>query len=262
MNNDDKHENGTRRELSADEHEQTALDALQWAANAFGGRVALASSLGAEDQVITDLIMRHKLQIKLFTLDTGKLFPQTQELIGRTEKRYGMHIEVYRPDPLAVQEMIGRHGDELYRESVELRRSCCEIRKLAPLRRALSGLDAWICGLRNGQGETRHSIRVIEWDGGHEIVKINPLADWSEEDVWGYVTAHEVPVNALHSQGFPSIGCSCCTRAVAPGEDIRAGRWWWERPEHKECGLHLHHAGASQEFKSRHSAPRHLQTVA
>jgi phosphoadenosine phosphosulfate reductase len=213
---------------------------LRWAAEAFPGRVALASSLGAEDQVLIDLIARRKLEIAVFTLDTGRLFPETRALIAETERQYRLHIERYLPDRQEVETLVRQHGEDAHRQSVELRRTCCEIRKLRPLRQALKGRLAWICGLRSGQAATRTAVSPVEWDPIHQMVKINPLAAWSEDQVWAYIRQHGVPYNPLHDEGYPSIGCACCTRAVLPGEDIRAGRWWWEQPEHRECGLHLH----------------------
>ena len=211
---------------------------LEWAGRNFGGRIALASSLGLEDQVLTDMIAREGLPISIFTLDTGRLFPETLALIQRTSDRYSLPVKVYFPQTDAVEEMVAEDGIDLFRRSVELRRRCCHVRKVEPLERALKGLDGWICGLRRGQAPTRSELQAVEWDATHGLLKLNPLADWSEAEVWAYVREHDVPVNPLHEQGFPSIGCACCTRAVAPGEDIRAGRWWWENPEHKECGLH------------------------
>lgn len=213
-------------------------DILAWAATAFPGRVAFASSLGLEDQAITHLIATAQLPIPIFTLDTGRLFPETYDLIAATRERYGIAIRVLFPQTAAVEEYVAAHGIAGYRQSVELRKACCGIRKIEPLKRALSGLDAWVCGLRRDQGVTRTAVAEVEWDGGNRLAKINPLAAWSEERLQGFIAQHRIPVNVLHARGFPSIGCACCTRAIAPGEDIRAGRWWWEEPEHKECGLH------------------------
>jgi phosphoadenosine phosphosulfate reductase len=199
---------------------------------------ALASGLGAESMVLTDLIARHALPIAIFTLDTGRLHTETYELMDRVRERYGLAIEVYCPDPQALESFVRLHGVNPFYRSVELRERCCAIRKTAPLVRALSGRDAWITGLRRSQSVTRSDLSVEEFDAEHGIAKFNPLADWSEEDVWSYVRRHDVPTNPLHAAGYPSIGCAPCTRRVEPGEDIRAGRWWWEHPQHKECGLH------------------------
>lgn len=213
-------------------------DILAWAASTFPGRVAFASSLGLEDQAITHLIATAKLPIPIFTLDTGRLFPETYDLIAATRARYGLDIRVLFPQTAAVEQYVTANGIDGYRRSVELRKACCGVRKIEPLKRALSGLDAWVCGLRRDQGVTRTAVAEVEWDGGNQLAKINPLAAWSEDRLRAFIAQHRIPVNVLHERGFPSIGCACCTRAIAPGEDVRAGRWWWEEPEHKECGLH------------------------
>ena len=213
-------------------------DVLADAARRFPGSVAFASSLGLEDQVLTAMIAEGKLDIPIFTLDTGRLYPETYDLIARTKERYGVTIHVYFPVAGEVEEMVDRDGVNLFRDSIEARKRCCAVRKVRPLRRAQRELDAWICGLRSGQGATRQKVAVAEWDDAADLVKINPLAAWDEAGVWSYVRAHDVPYNRLHDAGFPSIGCAPCTRAVAPGEDARSGRWWWESAEHRECGLH------------------------
>jgi phosphoadenosine phosphosulfate reductase len=223
---------------------KTAEEILADAAARYPGRVALASSLGVEDQALTHMIAEAGLAIPIFTLDTGRLFPEAYDLIDRTCKRYGLSIAVYCPDAREVEEMVARDGVNLFRESEFLRHQCCETRKVKPLRRAQVGLDAWICGLRSGQGATRQRVEPAEWDGNAGLLKINPLAEWDEARVWDYVRAHDVPYNPLHDQGFPSIGCAPCTRAVAEGEDWRSGRWWWEAAEKRECGLHQAHAAA------------------
>jgi phosphoadenosine phosphosulfate reductase len=200
---------------------------------------ALASSLGAEDMVVTDVVLRHDLDIGIFTLDTGRLHPETVGLIDAIERRYGYRLAVFRPRPEAVDDYVQRHGPDAFYESTALRKQCCQIRKVEPLRRALAGKAAWITGLRRAQAVTRRELEVREFDAAHGIPKFNPLAAWSDTDVWAYLHAFDVPTNPLHARGYPSIGCAPCTRAIAPGEDPRAGRWWWERPETKECGLHL-----------------------
>ncbi len=205
----------------------------------YGSRIALSSSLSIEDQVLTDMICRLKPDARIFTLDTGRLFPETYNLINQTAMHYGIRLEVFFPDCTEVEKLVADCGINGFYESLEKRKRCCRIRKLDPLERALRGLDAWICGLRREQSVTRSEMRAVEWDEAHGLLKINPLIDWHEEQVWEYIRRNHVPYNKLHEQGFPSIGCQPCTRAVKPGEDIRAGRWWWESPDHKECGLHL-----------------------
>ncbi len=205
----------------------------------FGDGVLFASALGAEDQVITDIIGRQGLKIPIITLDTGRLFNESYQLLEDIEKKYGIRVKLYFPDKTAVESMTAEHGVNLFRESIENRKLCCRVRKIEPLRRALTGYKAWLCGLRREQSVTRNEIQTIEWDETNQLVKINPLADWTEARVWEYVKSHEVPYNKLHDEGFPSIGCACCTRAVKRTEDVRVGRWWWETPEQKECGLHV-----------------------
>jgi phosphoadenosine phosphosulfate reductase len=212
---------------------------LRWAAVFFGaGECALASSLGAEDQVIIDMVQQEKLQIPVFTLDTGRLPQETYDVLEATRKRYGIEVEVLFPETSAVEGMVTRYGPNLFYESVELRRECCRIRKVQPLKKKLLTLKAWICGLRREQSVTRTAIAPVEWDESFGLYKINPLAGMREATVWEYIRKHNVPFNILHDQGYPSIGCAPCTRAIKPGEDVRAGRWWWEIPEHRECGLH------------------------
>jgi phosphoadenosine phosphosulfate reductase len=201
--------------------------------------VALASSLAAEDMVLTDLILRSGLPIGIFTLETGRLHKETLDVLDRIKEKYRYEVALYRPEPEAVERYVGEHGLNAFYDSVDLRKECCRIRKVEPLRRALQGKDAWITGQRRSQSSTRATLEVQEYDEGHGIAKFNPLADWSEEDVWHYIRTNDVPYNALHDKGYPSIGCEPCTRAIQPGEDVRAGRWWWENPESKECGLHV-----------------------
>ena len=200
--------------------------------------VAFASSFGVEDMVLIDLISRHAPSIAVFTLDTGRLPEETLTLMAQARRRYSLEIDVFYPDGPTLEEFVKAHGVNAFYDGVELRQSCCAIRKTAPLRRALAGKGAWMTGLRRGQSVTRREVPLQEFDALHGLPKFNPLADWSEEDVWSYVRERDVPYNALHDRGYRSIGCAPCTRAVAPGEDIRAGRWWWEDPENKECGLH------------------------
>jgi phosphoadenosine phosphosulfate reductase len=198
-----------------------------------------ASSLAAEDMVLTDLILQHQLPIRIFSLETGRLHKETLAMLDKVKERYGYDIALYKPQQDAVDQYVTRNGQKAFYDSVEMRRECCRIRKVEPLGRALAGNKAWITGQRRAQAATRSSLAVHEDDPAHLMDKFNPLADWSEEDVWDYLRANDVPVNALHAQGYPSIGCEPCTRAIQPGEDVRAGRWWWENPESKECGLHV-----------------------
>lgn len=217
---------------------QKPEEVIRWFLNEYGNRVALSSSLGAEDQVLTDMIKKISVEARIFTLDTGRLFPETYDLIQRTNEKYNTRIEILFPDYKQVEKMVNEKGINHFYESVENRKLCCGIRKIEPLKRAFSTLDAWICGLRAGQSVTRQNVHIVEWDDNNGLLKVNPLARWSERDVWDYIHAHEVPYNPLHDEGFPSIGCQPCTRAVKPWEDVRAGRWWWEQPQSKECGLH------------------------
>jgi phosphoadenosine phosphosulfate reductase len=208
----------------------------RWAAT-YTGRIVQTSSLGAEDQVVTDLIARQRLPIAIATLDTGKLHAETLGLIAKTEQRYGLAVERHGPATQAVLEFVARHGEDAMFRSVDLRKACCAMRKVAPLGRLLAGREAWITGLRREQSADRGEV-ALEVADSQGRVKLNPLADWSGADVWHYIDLHDVPYNALHDRFFPSIGCAPCTRAVALGEDFRAGRWWWERGV-KECGLHV-----------------------
>jgi len=200
---------------------------------------AFASSLGAEDMVVTDAILSAGLPIAIFTLETGRLHRETLELLERVRKHYGHEIEAFRPDPDAMARYVKAHGLNAFYESVELRKGCCHIRKVEPLARALHDRDAWITGLRRAQSAARTELPLREHDSVHGIPKFNPLADWSEAEVWACIKDRAVPYNALHDRGYPSIGCGPCTRAVQPGEHERSGRWWWEHPETKECGLHV-----------------------
>jgi phosphoadenosine phosphosulfate reductase len=217
---------------------ESAENILRTALEQHPGRIALSSSLSIEDQVITDILVRLDPAARIFTLDTGRLFPETYTLIDRTNKHYGIRIEVFFPEHEAVEAMVNGQGINLFYDSLPQRKECCRVRKIEPLRRAFGGLDAWICGLRREQSVTRTEVLPVERDEANGLVKINPLFDWTEQEVWDYIRTHKVPYNVLHDEGFPSIGCQPCTRAVAHGADPRSGRWWWESPEHKECGLH------------------------
>ena len=212
----------------------------------------LASSLGAEDMVLTDVILRLGIAIEIFTLDTGRLHPETLELLERVRERYGYDIRIFQPDSAAVERYVSELGlDAIYR-SVELRKSCCEIRKVEPLARALTGKSAWVTGLRRAQSVTRTQPPLGEFDAAHGLWKFNPLAEWSEPEVWEYLQSRGVPYNALHDRGFRSIGCAPCTRPTTVGEDLRAGRWWWEDAQTKECGLHPRRAQPPDEQVSQH----------
>jgi len=213
-------------------------EVLRFFLSEYKHRIALASSLGAEDQVLTKMIAEIDPETQIFTLDTGRVFPETYDLMSRTNEKYGIKLKVYFPDSGSVEKMVNEKGINLFYKSVENRKLCCGIRKIEPLKRAFEGLDVWICGLRKDQSVTRFFTKMVEWDENNGLIKVNPLLNWSEKQVWSYVKENEVPYNDLHDKGFPSIGCQPCTRAVNPGEDIRAGRWWWELPEQKECGLH------------------------
>ncbi|MDD5686580.1 MAG: phosphoadenylyl-sulfate reductase [Elusimicrobia bacterium] len=218
----------------------SALDTIKWSIGKYGVKdVAFASSFGAEDQVITDMLIKINPNVSMFTLDTGLLPKETRDLIVETEHRYNIAVEILKPETAAVENMIKEHGASLFYESIEKRKLCCRVRKIEPLKKKLVTLKAWICGLRKEQSITRSDVQKIEWDEAFGLFKINPLADWTEDKVWKYIKDNNVPYNKLHDKGYPSIGCAPCTRAVRHGEDVRAGRWWWETSEQKECGLHV-----------------------
>ena len=210
------------------------------------GKVVYSSSLGAEAMVLTDLIWTHVPGIEIFTLDTGRLHEQTRNLIERLENRYQRRIKVFQPDAAAVERWIAEHGINGFYNGLEQRQGCCHIRKVEPFRRAIAGAGAWVTGVRREQSATRSQAQPVEIDqanGG--IARISPLLEWTHEDVWNYIRAQKLPYNPLHDQGFPSIGCAPCTRAVQPGEDSRSGRWWWENSDSKECGLQPRRRGAA-----------------
>jgi phosphoadenosine phosphosulfate reductase len=198
-----------------------------------------ASSLAAEDMVITDMILKAGLPIGIFSLETGRLHPETLAVLDQVKATYGYEIALFKPQDAEVDAYVAQNGKNAFYDSVEMRRECCRIRKVEPLGRALAGKKAWVTGQRRAQSTTRAELHIQEDDAAHGMTKFNPLADWSEQDVWNYIRDNKVPYNALHDQGFPSIGCAPCTRAVQPGEDVRAGRWWWENADSKECGLHM-----------------------
>jgi phosphoadenosine phosphosulfate reductase len=226
-----------RLQPGLDERIAHAVAQLSTAATEHAGAVVQATSLGAEDMVITDLIARHRLPIALATLDTGVLHPQTRELMQRLEDRYGLPLERHAPEAEAVVQFVRRHGEEAMFQSIELRKACCALRKLQPLQRLLAGRHAWVTGLRREQSDNRAIVPFAE-PGPDGRIKLNPLADWTWADVWQYIRQHDVPYNPLHDAYMPSIGCAPCTRAIAVGEPFRAGRWWWESEDRKECGLH------------------------
>lgn len=205
----------------------------------YPGKVAFSSSLGAEDQIITHLIARSGLNIRIFTLDTGRLFYETYDLIERTKSKYNIDIEVFFPDHAEVEKMVNKKGLNLFYDSIENRKLCCTIRKINPLKRALEGVQVWVTGIRKEQSVTRKDMAMFEWDNEYNILKYNPLIDWSEDEVWNFIRGNRIPYNILHDKGYLSIGCAPCTRAVEKGEPARNGRWWWENPETRECGLHL-----------------------
>jgi phosphoadenosine phosphosulfate reductase len=212
---------------------------LAWAIERFGRRLAICSSMQAESLVLFDMAWRIDPKVRIFTIDTGRLPPETYELIDRIRDKYGVEVEVEFPDAAQLSRMTTRYGVNLFYQSVPKRLLCCEVRKVEPLRRKLAELDAWVTGLRREHWPTRANIRKIDIDHDHDgIVKLNPLADWIHEDVWQYIREHDVPYNRLYDQGYTSISCACCTRPTKPGEDPRAGRWWWEQGAPKECGMH------------------------
>lgn len=228
------------KELAIRFEGEDAETVIRWALERFHPRIALATSLQAEEMVILDIAWKTNPGVRVFTLDTGRLHEETYMIMEQIREKYGISVESYFPQRQAVEALERERGFYSFRRSVEERKYCCGIRKVEPLGRAVNGLDAWITGLRREQAVTRGMVGKVEADESHGgIIKVNPLADWSGEQVWDYIRAHDIPYNALHDVGFPSIGCAPCTRAIKPGEDIRAGRWWWEMPETKECGLHV-----------------------
>lgn len=227
-----------RRKDGFEERVAHAVAVLQSAATEHGGRIVQATSLGAEDMVITDLIARHQLGIDIATLQTGQLHPQTLALLPRIHARYGIEVRAYEPAADAVVQFVTKNGERAMYQSIELRKACCALRKLEPLARLLDGRTAWVTGLRREQSDTRAEVPFSEPDDKGRV-KFNPLADWSWADVWHYIAGHDVPYNPLHDEFMPSIGCAPCTRAIAVGEPFRAGRWWWEDEKAKECGLHV-----------------------
>ncbi len=227
------------KELNEKFKDKDTKELLEYFLKKYRGKIAFSSSFGAEDQVLTDLILKIDANAKIFTLDTGRLPYETYDVMDRTNLKYQTKIRVYFPRSKDVEKLYQEQGINGFYESIENRKECCYARKIVPLKRALNGVDVWITGLRAEQSSTRELMQLFEWDEGNRVIKLNPLILWSESDVWDYIRENGVPYNALHDKGYPSIGCAPCTRAVESGADIRSGRWWWESPEHKECGLHI-----------------------
>ena len=221
---------------------KTTEEALQWVSDNLHPKVAKASSFGAEDAVVMDIMLKINPNFRFFTLDTGRLPQETYDIMDIVRKKYNISIEVLFPDTKEVEEMVKEKGMNLFYESVDNRKLCCEIRKVHPMNKMLKTLDGWITGLRNDQNQNRSTAKMLEIDEMHDdIVKVNPLINWTYEQTWDYVKINNCPYNKLLDEGYPSIGCEPCTRPIKIGEDIRAGRWWWENDEHKECGLHMNH---------------------
>ena len=223
--------------LNATLEKLDAAERLKFICQSFPEGVVFSTSLGQEDQVITFLLSKQKLPVKIFTLDTGRLFQESYDLLDKTIARYKVPVSIYFPDAAKVEAMVNEKGPNSFYESVENRKQCCFIRKVEPLNRALKGARVWITGLRAEQSDNRHGLPFAEWDEGHQLIKVNPLLDWTFDQMLDFIRLENIPYNSLHDKGFPSIGCAPCTRAIEPGEDIRAGRWWWEASK-KECGLH------------------------
>ncbi|MEB2779427.1 phosphoadenylyl-sulfate reductase [Algoriphagus sp. C2-6-M1] len=224
-------------ELEAQLEQLSAQEGLALIADLFPGKVTFSTSLGQEDQVITQLIAGGNIPVQIFSLDTGRLFPETLDLLSRTEAKYKQNIKVYYPTTDSVEKLVSDIGINGFYESVENRKSCCFVRKVEPLRRALAGNEVWVTGLRSEQSTNRNDMKRIEWDEANQIIKFNPLLDWTFEQMIAYIKEKNIPYNPLHDKGFISIGCAPCTRAIMQGEEARAGRWWWEDSK-KECGLH------------------------
>lgn len=220
-------------------------EALALLAEAFPGKITFSTSFSMEDQVITDQISKSEVPVATFTLDTGRLFPETYSTWSRTLERYQLTIDAYYPNAEKIQEFVRSYGPNSFYESVDNRKQCCFIRKVEPLKRALAGKAVWVTGLRAEHSPNRSDMTILEWDEVNGVIKYNPLLHWTTDEVWGYINQHNVPYNSLHDKGFISIGCAPCTRAVRAGEDFRAGRWWWEDQSKKECGLHVHQAATN-----------------
>lgn len=231
--------NGTAEKLNKKLENSTAESVLQYFIEQYKDKAVFTTSMGAEDQVITHIMAGVSQNASIITLDTGRMFYEVYDLIEKTESRYGVKIKIFFPAFEKVEEMVNTHGINLFYKSIENRKKCCQIRKTEPLKRALKNKDVWITGLRAEQSVTRQDLRIVEWDDLNKKMKVNPLLHWTRQDLWDYIHKHKIPYNPLHDKGYPSIGCQPCTRAIQEGEDVRAGRWWWENPETKECGLHV-----------------------
>ena len=225
-------------ELNSKFKDSNAQEVLKYLLSDKTKNTALSSSFGAEDQVLSDMMLNIDKDANIFTLDTGRLPYETYSVMDETNLKYGIKVNVFFPKNENVEELYQKQGINGFYESIEKRKACCFARKIEPLQRALKSVDVWITGLRASQSITREEMQMFEYDEGNDVIKVSPIISWDEDDVWNYIKENKVPYNKLHDQGFPSIGCAPCTRAVKEGEDIRAGRWWWENPEHKECGLH------------------------
>ncbi len=218
--------------------DKNPFEIIKYLSDVYNGEVAFASSFGAEDQVIAEMIASAGGKVRMFSLDTGRLFQETYDLIQVTRAKYNLLIELFFPDPKDVENMVNSKGINLFYESIENRKLCCHMRKVKPLKRALKGLDMWITGLRRDQSDLRQNLKTVEWDEKNRLIKVSPIISWTEKQVWNYIKEKHIPYNELHDKSFPSIGCLPCTRAVLPGDDVRSGRWWWENPMFTECGLH------------------------
>lgn len=223
--------------ILAEEFVNKGVDEILHSLNESNLKIAFSTSFGKEDQIITDFISKQNSNINLFTLDTGRLFEQTYEVFQRTILKYNLNIETYFPNQDKLQELVSKKGPLSFYDSIENRKECCAIRKIEPLNRALEDVEVWVTGLRKAQSENRNSMQMVEWDESRQLIKVHPLFFWTDDNVDKYISKNNVPINSLHKKGFPSIGCSPCTRAIEDGEDARAGRWWWENSK-KECGLH------------------------
>lgn len=214
-------------------------EVIKYFLDRFKNKIAFATSYSIEDQVITHLIASFDKSARIFTLDTGRLPAETYKLIGTTNEHYGINVEIFFPDYLQVEKMVNKKGINLFYNNIEDRKLCCNVRKIQPLKRAMQGLEVWITGLRREQSVTRQETQLVEYDDNFSLIKLNPLVDWTEEQVWGFIKKNNVPYNLLYKQNYRSIGCAPCTRAVKKGGSVRDGRWWWENPDTKECGLHF-----------------------
>jgi phosphoadenosine phosphosulfate reductase len=233
--------NTNQNSIEALQHKAAGLsipEVLELLANQLPGQVTFSSSFSFEDQVITHDILSNKLPISIFTLDTGRLFAETYSVWSSTNSRYGTSIKAYYPDATHIEKFVVQNGPNAFYESVDNRKSCCHIRKVEPLKRALAGNAVWVTGLRAEHSAARHDLQQFEWDAANNIIKYHPILHWTTEETKAYINQHNIPYNPLHDRGFVSIGCAPCTRAIKPGEDFRAGRWWWEDADKKECGLH------------------------